>query len=306
MRLLLATDGSTGAATAAGLVAGLSWPAGTTVDVVRVVDTMLSTWAYAPVPDLQVPHEQMLLEARQSVDLTAAHLRSHGLRATSVVLQGPEIPTLVDRATTTAVDLVVCGSRGRGHIRSLMLGSVSAGIAARTPCSVLVARHPTVTSVILAVDGSPSATAAERLVMELPMFEGPTLDLVTVTGQPVGPEDEWQAHVRLMAQLQHSVGDRLRDQGREPYEVLLTGRPASEIVDQARASGADLIVLGAHAQTSLDKLLLGSTTLDVLVHSPTSVLVARGPVIRQVDRGRSVGVRSGQAKPPVEVGAVPA
>jgi nucleotide-binding universal stress UspA family protein len=110
------------------------------------------------------------------------------------------------------------------------------------------------------------------------MFDGLPLDLVTVTGQPIGPEDEWQAHVRLVGQLQRAVGDRLREGGRSPHEVLLTGRPATEIVEHVRASGASLIVLGAHDQSHLDKLFLGSTTLEVLTHSAASVLVAREPI----------------------------
>ena len=280
MRILLATDGSACASVAEDLVAGLPWPADTTVEVVRVVDPMPGTWAYAPVPDLQAMHEQLLAEAHEGVDRTTARLSADGLRSTGLVLRGEEAPTLVDRATTTRTDLVVCGSRGRGQLRSLLLGSVSASIAARAACSVLVVRHPTISNALLAVDGSASASAAERLVVDLPMFAGVPLELVTVAGQPVGPDDEWSAHIRLVAQVQRSVAARLRDDGRASGEVLLTGRPASEIVDQARRSNADLIVLGAHEQTGLDQLLLGSTTLEVLTHSHASVLVAREPALR--------------------------
>ncbi len=295
MRLLLATDGSAGAQTATDRVTGLPWPSGTTVDVVRVVDTMSSAWAYAPVPDLHVPQEQLMAEARQGVDEMVIHLRNHGLGATGFLVQGPETAALLDHATTNATDLIVCGSRGRGYLRSLLLGSVSAGLAARAHCSVLVARHPTATKVVVAVDGSPSATAAEHIVMGLPMFDQLPFDLLTVTGPAVGPEEEWEAHVRLVGQVQHSVAERLRERGRIPREVVLTGRPASEIVDHVTTSGASLVVLGAHDQTGLDKLLLGSTTLEVLTHSSASVLVAREPVTRRDDRGRAIRVPSRDA-----------
>ena len=278
MRLLLATDGSAGASIAADLVAGTRWPADVTVDVLRVIDPIPSTWAYAPVPDLQATHDQLKSEAHEAVDEIAAHLRGHGLRSTGTVLLGPEAPTIVHRATTTDTDMIVCGSRGRGHLRSVLLGSVSAEVAATARCSVLVARHPAVSSVVLAVDGSASATAAEHLVTSLPMFTDATLDLVTATGPSIGPDDEWEAHVRLLSQLQHTVSLRLRGHSRDQHELLLSGPPAREIVDYAERSGADLIVLGAHAQTNLDRLLLGSTTLEVLTRSPASVLVARESV----------------------------
>ncbi len=292
MKLLLAIDGSAGASIAEDVVVGIRWPDGTTVDVVRVVDAMLSTWAYAPVPNLQEPHEQLMAEARDSVDRTVTRLRSYGLDATGFVLQGPEVSALVDHAAANGSDLVVCGSRGRGHLRSLLLGSVSAGIAARAGCSVLVARQPTITSAAVAVDGSPSATAATDAVIGLPMFEGIPLDLVTVTGQPVGPEDEWRAHVRLTAQLQSAVAERLRDAGQETHAVLLTGRPASEIIEHVRASGVSLVVLGAHDQTNIDKLFLGSTTLDVLTHTHASVLVARAKVVRSVEPSEALPIAS--------------
>jgi nucleotide-binding universal stress UspA family protein len=281
MRLLLATDGSAGASTAVDLVAGLSWPSDTTVDVVAVVDHASPvTWAFAPVPDLQGYHEQLASDALQTVNEAMTRIRSHGLRATAKVLHGREAETLVQRAIETEASLIVCGSRGRGHLRSVLLGSVSAEIVANARCSVLVARHPTVTRVVLAADGSGPALAAEHLVMGLPMFESRPLDLITVTGQPTGTEDEWQGHVRGVAETQRDIAARLRSGERDPRETLLTGAPASEIVDEAQRSRADLIVLGAHGQTGLDRWLLGSTTLDVLTRSHASVLVAREPVFR--------------------------
>ena len=112
MRLLLATDGSACASTAAELVAGTRWPADITVDVLRVIDPIPSTWAFAPVPDLQATHEQLRAEALDAVNETAAQLRRHGLRSTATVLLGPEAPTIVHRATTTDATMIVCGSRG--------------------------------------------------------------------------------------------------------------------------------------------------------------------------------------------------
>lgn len=41
------------------------------------------------------------------------------------------------------VDLVVCGSRGRGPLRSLLLGSVSEQLAGRVSCPVVIARNGT-------------------------------------------------------------------------------------------------------------------------------------------------------------------
>ncbi|MCY7417590.1 MAG: universal stress protein [Chloroflexi bacterium] len=301
MRLLLATDGSAGASTAIDLVAALPWPTDMLIDVVAVVDhTSPMTWAFAPVPDLQGFDAERSSDALQAAQAAAARLSHLGLRATARVLHGREGETIVQRAIETEASLIVCGSRGRGHLRSVLLGSVSAEIAATAPCSVLVARHPMVTNVLLAVDGSPSSVAAEHLVMQLPMFASRPLDLVTVTGQPTGPDDARQAQVHRLAAVQRDIGTRLRNCGRAAREVLLTGSAAIEIADEAHRSRVDLIVLGAHAPSGLDKVFLEGTTLDVLMHSTASVLVAREPVVlpSSVTGGRVVALSAMGASGP--------
>ena len=54
------------------------------------------------------------------------------------------------------------------------------------------------------------------------------------------------------------------------------GKPAEQIVFMAEQWQADLIVVGAHTKTPLERLLLGSVSQSVLEHSPCSVLIVRG------------------------------
>ena len=228
----------------------------------------------------------------------AAFLVAHGLTASGRVLHGPEAEAIVDAASRTHADLVVCGSRGRGHLRSMLLGSVSAGVAAHAPCSVLVARRPSVAHVELASDGTEPSLAAERLVMRLPMFTDRPIDLVTVAGRPIGPEEEWEATVRRIAGVQRDAGDRLRDQGLDIRDVLLVGDPASELIDEARRSEADLIVVGSHDRTGLDRLLTVSVANHVLTHTDASVLVVRDATPRPRSGGRRVAVAPAEVMPP--------
>jgi nucleotide-binding universal stress UspA family protein len=59
--------------------------------------------------------------------------------------------------------------------------------------------------------------------------------------------------------------------------VLLQGDPATEIVRFGRAVGADLIVMGTHGRTGLDRLLMGSVAEKVLRDAACSVLVVKLP-----------------------------
>jgi nucleotide-binding universal stress UspA family protein len=59
--------------------------------------------------------------------------------------------------------------------------------------------------------------------------------------------------------------------------VLLTGEPADEILAYAAGARADLIVLGTHGRTGLERLLMGSVAERVLHKSSCSVLVVKMP-----------------------------
>jgi nucleotide-binding universal stress UspA family protein len=58
---------------------------------------------------------------------------------------------------------------------------------------------------------------------------------------------------------------------------LVEGDPAGEIMRAARAAGCDLIVMGTHGRTGLDRLLLGSVAEDVMRKASCPVLTVRGP-----------------------------
>lgn len=53
------------------------------------------------------------------------------------------------------------------------------------------------------------------------------------------------------------------------------GSPAAEILKKAAELGADHIIVGGRGKNSHERTLLGSVSLRVVAHSPTSVTVAR-------------------------------
>jgi nucleotide-binding universal stress UspA family protein len=59
--------------------------------------------------------------------------------------------------------------------------------------------------------------------------------------------------------------------------VLLEGDPAQEIIGLATESAADLIVMGTHGRTGLERFLMGSVAEKVLYGAPCSVLVVKMP-----------------------------
>jgi nucleotide-binding universal stress UspA family protein len=59
--------------------------------------------------------------------------------------------------------------------------------------------------------------------------------------------------------------------------VLLEGDPAGEIVRYGRDAGIDLIVMGTHGRTGVERLLMGSVAEKVLRDASSSVLVVKLP-----------------------------
>lgn len=156
--------------------------------------------------------------------------------------------------------------------------------------------------ILLAVDGSRSADRACDLVAALPWREGGRVRIVSVAptrsdllGVPWGVDAPPDAD-ELEDQVLRIHRDALETEQREIRcarcdlviePVLIRGRAASEIVDQAREMGADLVVVGHRGMGRWESMLLGSVSAEVVDHAPCPVLVARddqlGPVILAED-----------------------
>ncbi|HET9852031.1 MAG TPA: universal stress protein [Candidatus Limnocylindrales bacterium] len=298
MRVLLAHDGSPGAAEAASLVAALAWPEGSSVRVVAVVEppiAMLPSVPLAAAPLAAFPEieAQIAEHLKDEVRGVVEQLRGAGIAAEGEVVPGRPGTILVDEARELGADLVVAGSRGHGSIASLVLGSVSAELVDQAPCPVLVARRPSIERVLLASDGSPSAEHAAALVAQWPMFAGSPVRVLSVadvvrpwhTGiAPTMYRLAVEAYARDLdaaktegEAIARKTVARLVEAGRAADEKVRVGDAAAEIIDEAASWGADLIVLGSRGLTGLSRVLLGSVARNVLQGSPSSVLVVREP-----------------------------
>lgn len=152
--------------------------------------------------------------------------------------------------------------------------------------------------VLLAVDGSASANLAVAAVASTHWPRGSSVRVVSVLAHPpsmrVADPDRGERPVvdesDPAARRQIAVDDAVRElggSGRHVDSVLLLGRPASAIVDEARDMAADLIVVGSRGHGPWESIILGSVSAEVVDHAPCPVLVVRGerlqPVILAVD-----------------------
>ena len=61
------------------------------------------------------------------------------------------------------------------------------------------------------------------------------------------------------------------------HHALLEGDPASEIARYAADAGIDVIVIGTHGRTGVERLVMGSVAEKVMREAPCSVLVVKLP-----------------------------
>jgi nucleotide-binding universal stress UspA family protein len=71
------------------------------------------------------------------------------------------------------------------------------------------------------------------------------------------------------------LAEKARARGVDVRELVVQGKPATEILRVAREEESDIIVLGTHGKGVLDHALFGSTTERVVRRAPCPVLTCR-------------------------------
>jgi len=85
-----------------------------------------------------------------------------------------------------------------------------------------------------------------------------------------GEMDELEARAR---EATEHVAERARERGVAVEEHFRGGRPHKTIADFAEDEDADLVVMGSHGRSGIQRMLLGSVTERVLRSTHRSVLV---------------------------------
>ena len=149
VRIVLGIDGSPDSAAAASAVAARRWPQGSEVLVIGVLDLRLATVvpgmapaaAGWPAPTWPVElGEDAGEQLNRALRAVAAEIERPGLAVTTRLLEGDPKRVLLDEAHAHKADCIVLGAKGHSRIERILIGSVSASVAARAHCSVEVVR----------------------------------------------------------------------------------------------------------------------------------------------------------------------
>jgi nucleotide-binding universal stress UspA family protein len=111
--------------------------------ILIVLTVFSEPWSFAFDPGYAATRNRLRGEAELSLRTLldgAVDLLPDDLSVTKIFRRGAAGPTIVDEARAGRYDLVVMGSRGRGGIRSMLLGSVSGHVIRASSVPVLVVR----------------------------------------------------------------------------------------------------------------------------------------------------------------------
>ncbi|WP_160161435.1 universal stress protein [Embleya hyalina] len=216
---------------------------------------------------------------REAADV--ARSRQPGIGTRSLVVHDAPVAGLLEVAKRA--DLLVVGSRGRGAVAGILLGSVSLALAARVPCPVLVVRsrvHPG-RAVAVGVAGEESRRALERAFAEARARDVGVI-AVHAWDYPEIPRALWEARgaespyhraEEFARRVLATVVSPLREANpRMPVEerVVRSGAAAA-LLSATRDAG--LIVVGRHASPHHFGPRLGHATTALLHHAHAPLLV---------------------------------
>ncbi len=199
---------------------------------------------------------------------------------------------ILDYIRTNRIDLTVMGTHGRTALGHLLLGSVAEKIVRHAPCSVLTVapdRHgyldnPDYGNILVAFDFSEHSKEAARKAKELASKFGARLRALYVIERDVPPPyyDIWRRAVtrelsRITGEVREAVRATLGEDLEEAdVQVAIGDRKAhTEISEFARENQVDLIVMGTHGRSGLDRFLLGSTAERVVRTAACPVLTCK-------------------------------
>lgn len=144
VRLLIAVDNSSHSSAAVDAVCNRTWPEGSEVGLVTVVDTVMAITSNPTEPSIlkwvDVADEKNWDQVRQIFEPEAEKLRASGLHTEVLIRRGNPANQILEEAHTWGADCVFVGAKGTRGIDRLLLGSVSSAVSARAHCSVEVVR----------------------------------------------------------------------------------------------------------------------------------------------------------------------
>ncbi|RQG99586.1 universal stress protein [Natrarchaeobius oligotrophus] len=284
--ILIPTDGSDGALVGAERGIDLAGSFGADVHVLSVVDEAeLDAASASDIDDEQ--KASIEAEAESAVETVAdvVHDRHPELEITTAIERGTPHRVIGEYAEEADIDAITMGTKGWTGLDRVLLGSVTEHVL-RTVTVPVLAVPPE------ASDSALTPDAVENVLLPTDGSEGATVAVEWGIG--LANAYDAMCHVLFSADKSRFTGGAepsailtgLKEEGRTALETIreraraagisVTGTVANGpavrvILDYAEDNEIDLIVMGTHGRSGIERQLLGSVTENVVRHADVPV-----------------------------------
>lgn len=207
------------------------------------------------------------------------------------LVRGSPAAAITEVAEANGAELVAVGRRGHNPLRELLIGSTASNLLRHGRFPILIATDSPrmgFAEVIVGYDQSATALAAARLAKRL-LPRGVAIRVVHAF------EDEWRGlppafvvdasalplgtSLEPLERRAEEVQDAMeRVWPRDDFQVVIEeADPRKLLLDVARESGADLIVMGSRGLSGFARVALGSVAEAVLHRTEADMLIVPAP-----------------------------
>jgi len=219
--------------------------------------------------------DQALVQARGHLDEIEREANAYGVSCTTEVVETELLlfKEIVRQASQMNADLIVTGRRGPRGMARVRLGETAAKVIGLAACNVLVVpRNSTVAGrhLTVATDGSPHSEAAITHAASFARILGTSVTVVSSVLPSHSAERQDVATRALDRAIQF-----LSRNGVEASPEFVHGRADEMILQSAGSHNSDLIVVGSHGRTGLQRTMLGSVSERVIDGATVPILIAK-------------------------------
>lgn len=284
--ILVPTDGSEHAARATDHGALVADAFDATLHLLSVVDVGAAAGPFSAggVDDGYV--EQLTDASWEELDGIEATV-DRDVAVETAVVTGRPATGILDYVDEAGIDLVCMGTHGRRGLRRFLTGSVTERVVRLSPVPVLTVRATTASEpgegyddILVPTDGSDCARAAVAHAIALADRFDSRLHAVSVidtaslaTGTEMGiPPGLLEELERNAAAATRAVEADAEAAGIDCVGVVDTGGVRRTLLEYADDNDIDLVCLGTHGRSGLDRVLVGSTAEGLVRRADAPVL----------------------------------
>ena len=300
LRILFATDGSQGSATAEAYACALAHSWGASLTIMNVLEFPPGLDPESPVNRLYLT--ELMKQATHELVEVKARATKRGIPAETKIATGIPSEEVLTAATGEDPDLIVVGTRGKTGLAHVLLGSTAERIIRAAPCPVLAVHpggheegveaqprfNPTgIERILVPIDFSDCSLNALEYGALVAQRSKASMRILHVLEPVSYGLDFTLPHVAKRDHDRATITKRLSDlaaalasTGPVSDFVVSGGLPSDSILDAARDQSIDMIVMGTHGRRGLSHALFGSVAEFVLRKSSCPVLTVRSPRFR--------------------------